>query len=225
MISIVSLSTLYRKIRDILFQKNILSLEYFVVACCITFVPIGVSFAYYYHCDKHIALLENQLLRLRKRYKTLQDCENRRQRYENLYLSSNSAYLHTITNTITPLKDEIEYLQMIIPFYPPEHSASLRDRLHFLQRENRFQFHETTRSKDSFLDEITIQQVTPIELNMHDLQTVLFHLEGISDKNNQIRLLGRPQILISHLDMYKEKDSSCDTFMIKLELIQREIKQ
>lgn len=225
MISIVSLSTLYKKIRDISFQKNILSLWYFVLTCCITFVPIGASLAYYYHCNKCMALLENQLFSLRERYKTLQDCENRRQRYQNLYLHSNSAYLHTIINTITPLKDEIEYLQTIIPFYPPQHSTALRDRLHFLQCENRFQFHKKTRSNDSFLDEIRIQQVAPIEVNMDDLQTVLFHLEGISGKNNEIMLLGRPQILISHLDMYKEKDSACDTFMVKLELIQREVKQ
>lgn len=225
MISIVSLSTLYRKIRDISFQKNILSIGFFVVACCIAFVPIGASFAYYYHCNKSMALLENQLLRLRERYKTLQNCENRQERYKNLYLNSNSAYLQTIINTIIPLKDEIEYLQAIIPFYPPERSTSLRDRLHFLQHQNRFQFHEITRSKGSFLDEIKIQQVAAIELNMHDLQTVLFHLEGISDKNKEIMLLGRPQILISHLDMHKEKDSERDTFMIKLELIQREVKQ
>lgn len=224
MISTVSLSTLYRKIRDIFFEKNILSMGCFVGICCITFVPFAASLTYYYNCNNHLCFLESQLLRLRERYETLQDCENRRQNYKSLYLESNSAYLHTITKMITPLKDEIEYLQLIIPFYPPEHSTALQNRLHFLQSENRLQFHEITRTKNLFVDEIVIEQVAPVEINMHDLQTILFPLEGISDKHNPTMLLGRPQILISHLDMYKPKDSERGTFMIKLNLIERDIK-
>lgn len=224
MTSIVSLSTLHKKIREILCKGNILSVGYFAIICCMIFTPVMGSLVYYYCSNKHIALLESQLLRLRQRYKILKDFENRQQKYRNLYLSFDSGYLDRVIQTIIPLKDEIEYLQMILPFYPLEKNALLRERLHFLQCNNRFQFHEITRCKNLFLDEVTIEQLTPIEINMRDLQMLLFHLEGISDKNYQIRLLGRPQIFIKHLDMYKEKKSSADTFMIKLQLIQREIR-
>ncbi len=225
MISIASLSTLHKKIREFLCKGNILSIGYFSIICCMIFTPVMGSLVYYYCSGKHIALLESELLRLRQRYKILKDFENRQQKYRNLYLGLDSAYLDRVTQAITPLKDEIEYLQMILPFYPLEKNASLRERLHFLQYDNRFRFHEVTRCRNSFLDEVTIEQSAPIEINIRDLQMLLFHLEGISDKNNPISLLGRPQIFISHLDMYKEKKSSSDTFTIKLQLLQREIRE
>lgn len=225
MISIASLSTLHKKIREFLSQGNILSLGYFTIICCIVFTPIMGSFVYYYCSNKQIALLESQLMKLRQRYKILKDYENRQQKYRNLYRGFDSAYLDRVTQIITPLKDEIQYLQMILPFYPLEENALLRERLHFLQYDNRFRFHEITRCKNPFFDEVTIEQLAPIEINMRDLQMLLFHLEGISDKNKQIMLVGRPQIFISHLDMYKEKNSLSDTFMIKLQLIQRELRE
>lgn len=225
MISIASLSTLHKKIREFLYKGNILLLGYFAMICCMIFTPVIGSLVYYYYSNKRITLLEDQLVRLRQRYKILKDFENRQQKYRNLYLGFNSAYLDTVTQTVTPLKNEIDYLQMILPFYPLEKNAPLRKRLHFLQYDNQFQFHEITRCKNSFLDEVTIEQLAPIEINMRDLQMLLFHLEGVSDKNNQIKLLGRPQIFISRLDMYKEKNSISDTFMIKLQLIQREIRE
>lgn len=225
MISIVSLSTLCKKIWNIIFKRNILDLECFVVLCCITFLPLVGSLIYYYNCNSHLSFLESQLLRLRERYETLQEYENRQRNYKNLYLQSNPAYLYALTKSIVPLKNEIEYLKMIIPFYPSEYSSALKKRLHFLESENRFEFHEITRNKNLFLEEIILEQVTPLELNIHDLQTVLFQLEGISDKNNPTILLDRPQILISHLDLYKEKDSNRGTFMMNLHLVQREIKE
>lgn len=225
MISIVSLSTLGKKIQNIFFKRNILDLECFVVLCCITFLPLGVSLIYYYNCNSHLSFLESQLLRLRQRYETLQEYENRQRNYKNLYLHSNPDYLYALTKRITPLKNEIEYLKMIIPFYPSEYSGALKKRLHFLESENNFQFHEITRTKNLFLDEITLEQVTPLELTIHDLQTVLFQLEGVSDKNNPTILCDRPQILISYLDLYKEKDSDRGTFMMNVHLIQREIRE
>lgn len=225
MISIASLSILPKKIREFLGKGNMLSLGYFALLWCAVFTPIMGSFAYYYCANKNIALLECQLMRLRQRYKILKDFEERQQKYRNLYLGSDTTYLDRIAQTITPLKDEIEYLQMILPFYSLEKNVPLRERLHFLQNNNRFRFHEVTRCKNSFLDEVTIEQIAPIEINIQDLQMLLFHLEGILDKNKEICLIGRPQIFISHLDMYKEKKSLCDTFMINLQLIQREIRE
>lgn len=224
MISTASLFILCKKLRNILFKRNFLDLGYFAVMCGITFIPLGASLIYYYNCNSHLSVLENQLLRLRERYKTLQDCEKRRENYKNLYLKADSSYLQNITSVIIPLQDEIEFLKKIIPFYPPEYSSDLKKRLHFLKSENRLKFHEITRTKNGFLDEITIQQINPIELNIHDLQHILFQLEGISNKNTPTMLLGRPQILISHLDISKEKDSDRGTFTMKLNLIQREVK-
>lgn len=225
MISIVSLSTLGKKIQDIFYRKNILALECFIILCCITFLPLAASLIYCYNCNSHLSFLESQLLQLRERYKTLQEYEIRQLNYKNVYLQSNPYYLQDVAERIIPLKNEIEFLKMILPFYPSEHSRALKKRLHFLESENRLEFREVTRNKYVFLDEITLEQVTPVELNMHDLQTVLFQLEGISDKNNPTVLLDRPQILISHLDLYKEKDSDRDTFMINMQVIQRQIKK
>lgn len=225
MISIASLFTLHKKIRKFLYKGNILSVGYFAIICSMIFTPIMGSLIYYYYSNKQIALLESQLMRLRNSYKILKDFENRQQKYRNLYIGSDSAYLDRVTQTITPLKDEIEYLQMILPFYPLEKNGLLRDRLHFLQYDNRFRFHEITRCKNPFLDEVTIEQLAPTEINMRDLQMLLFQLEGILDKNKEIMLVGRPQIFISHLDLYKEKNSLSDTFMIKLQLIQRELRK
>ena len=184
-------------------------------------LPCMIVFGYLLIAEKKLQSLEEQALFLQKKHLLMKDRQKKEKKLLSQLKEANRDYVEKELESLQFLSPEIQKLQALI--YSETSNEMQKKRLEFLERgENALRFRQQNYKRQDNFQEVEMIQQHPVEMNRGDLKNLLARIENCS--------IGEypagnhpPDFLIKNFELLKKPlASNEETFVIHLELIQRE---
>ncbi|NGX50929.1 MAG: hypothetical protein K1060chlam2_00781 [Chlamydiae bacterium] len=196
----------------------------------------GVIFSFYLLCLLPFVLLifsinkrvdrfdelSDQLSHMRLRIERRVALQKDQSAFFKKYGEADRYYLDHTLEAATFLKPEVDALELVNGHSAFESSDSVKKRLDFLTKGmNRLIFSEESRHSLNQIEELTLKQKRPVEVDSEDLKKLLSLVEGVTIGEYKAQELS-PQLIIRRLTLLKKKVAGRETFLLEMQLIKRE---
>jgi hypothetical protein len=194
-------------------------IAYAVIAAFLPFLFVVVSFlsnnGYLNDLDDKLSQVERLALQQEKR------------QAQNLtvirhYRDADHFYIDKRLESIPLLENEVEALQKIVSHKNFMGDEDVKKRLEYLTSTNHLRFSEGVVQTYPQFQETTETLITPVELNVQDIQKILTLAEGV--KINELEApKDRPQLIILDFKLDKKKlQEKNEVFLLNMKLLKRE---
>jgi hypothetical protein len=166
--------------------------------------------------DEYLGLLQIRAERLL-------ESQKERDRFMEKYSGADPHYLEHLLRPLTFLRSEIEALEMIYA-HPSFHACcNIKERLQYLLGDgNKIYFAEKNHRCKATLQEVELQQVSPVEVGMEDIKNLLSIFEGVAIDFYEPPSF-RPQLIIQSFELVRKIAPERETYLLNTNLIKREI--
>lgn len=194
-------------------------ITYTLIAAFVPFLFVVVSFfsnnGYLNDLEEKIAQVERLALQQEKR------------QAQNLtvirhYRDADHFYLDKRLESIPLLENEVEALQKIVSHKNFMGDEDVKKRLEYLTSTNHLHYSEGVVQTYPQFQETTETLITPVEVNVQDLQKILSLVEGVKIDNFEAPK-DRPQLIILDFKLDKKKlQEKNEVFLLNMKLLKRE---
>lgn len=206
----------------IFLEKILLSTSAFMILSALMLLPFLFVVLHFFFYQQAINPIRNHIEFLQDKVQRQESLKMKEEKLLQQITHSRSNYLEDVLGSLVLLGSERQKWQLFSEQMEP--SNPMKDRVSFLQSgNNRLQFVQLEKRKNSLFLETEEKQQYPVEMNEEDLKNLLCYLEG-SQIHPYVPQSGAPQILIKSFELEKKNitETAEKTYQIQTQLIKRE---